>query len=67
MRRYCTREKNCGDKYCTREGENGCPFEYNEALHEEAYRYKGPDWPPPRRWIADNGTIVYRSFADYVD
>ena len=32
----------------------------------EHLRWKGPGDPPPR-WTAPDGTIVYRSYADYCD
>jgi hypothetical protein len=30
------------------------------------YRWKG-EGPAPRRWVAEDGTVVYRSYADYCD
>lgn len=33
---------------------------------QEIYKWPGPG-PAPRRWTAPDGTIVYRSYEDYVD
>ena len=68
-RHYCAREgKGCGDEHCTRNpGMTACAFEYDEAKCDPAHASKGKDWPPPRRWVALDGTHVYRTYADYVD
>lgn len=69
-RRYCLRERTgkCGDEYCSRDpGGAVCVFEYDEAKCDPEHLYTGPDWPPPRAWLADDGVIVYRTYADYLD
>lgn len=33
---------------------------------QEKHPWKGPG-PMPAKWTADDGTIVYRSYADYCD
>ncbi len=72
-RRYCTRSATgeCGygetHPFCDRNHGNECVFEYNEDNYHPSKRYAGTQWPPPRRWVAADGTIVYRSYADYVD
>lgn len=48
-----------------RHSDGSCVYEYDASKYEEQFRWKG-DGPPPRRWWA-NGTLVYRSFADYCD
>lgn len=69
-RKYCTRPADvCGDKYCA-EGINpdGCPFLYDESRYEEDHKYHGDKWPPPKRWLSKDGvTVVYRSYADFID
>lgn len=68
-RRYCIREgKGCGDAHCSRNpGMTTCPFEYDEAKGDPEHNYRGSKWPPPPMWEAADGTIVYRTYADYVD
>lgn len=63
---YCTRKDGCGDKFCTRDEDRGCPFAYDENKWG-AHAYDGPDWPPPRLWRAADGTVVYRSYSDSLD
>lgn len=43
-----------------------CVYEYDARLIEEKHRWNG-EGPPPRRWRSSDGTVVYRSFADYCD
>lgn len=49
-----------------RHADRTCMYEYDAARSEEKYRWTG-DEPPPRRWRAGDGTVVYRTFADYCD
>jgi hypothetical protein len=63
VERYCTRKACAGDG-CESRKPNGCPFEYVAADYEPEYRWKG-EGPPPRSWMAC-GTLVYRSYSDYV-
>lgn len=72
IERYCT-EKNClGGDGCTnfwRRPDSQCPFEYVAApagSPNAKYNWLGDD-PPPARWVAADGTHVYRSFADSCD
>jgi len=39
---------------------------YRPEDFEPQYRWQG-EGPPPRRWRAADGTVVYRSYADYCD
>jgi hypothetical protein len=39
---------------------------YRPEDYEPQYRWQG-EGPPPRRWWAADGTLVYRSYADYCD
>ena len=45
------------DRHCTNPSRSALP---------EPYRWKG-EGPPPKKWTADDGTIVYRSYADYCE
>ena len=65
-RRHCIRPKECGGEWCARDEPRGCVYEYREDHYKPEHRYKG-DWPPPRRWIAADGTVVYRTYSDYCD
>lgn len=68
VERYCT-EKGCpGGDGCTNmfRSPDGCAFEYVAANSKPEYRWPG-DGAPPRRWFAADGTMVYRSYADYCD
>lgn len=38
----------------------------DQSTLPEHHRWKGPG-PMPARWTAADGTIVYRSYADYCD
>lgn len=64
--RYCTLP-DCRDHvHCKhRHTDGSCVYEYNPDDCAPEMRWKG-EGPPPRRWWA-NGTLVYRSFADYCD
>lgn len=67
-RRYCIRETDgCGDKWCTRDKGEPCPYEYDESRGDPKHNYRGPEWPPPKRWVSLDGTHVYRTYADYCD
>lgn len=39
---------------------------YRPEDYEPQYQWQG-EGPPPRRWWASDGTLVYRSWADYCD
>jgi hypothetical protein len=66
VERHCTMKSCPGGEGCINphRGEK-CVMEYVASDYPEELRWKG-DEPPPRRWWAD-GTLVYRSFADYCD
>lgn len=64
IQKGCLGGANCSSKY-RMEGES-CVYEYVAADYEPGYRWLG-EGPPPRRWTAINGTVVYRTFADYCD
>ena len=40
--------------------------EYRPETLPEKYRWKG-EGPAPTHWYAEDGTKVYRSYADYCD
>lgn len=71
IERYCI-EKGCaGGDLCKnkyrRPGES-CTMEYvaaPEGTPAAKFNWLG-EGPPPRRWMAE-GTLVYRSYADYCD
>jgi hypothetical protein len=64
VERFCT--KGCDGTSCPhRDKSRGCVYEYDASKYEPQFRWKG-EGDPPRRWNA-NGTIVYRTFADYCD
>lgn len=67
--RYCTNPgcpggDGCTNKWC-RAGES-CTMEYVASQDNPQYNWNG-EGPPPRRWTARDGTIVYRSYSDYCD
>jgi hypothetical protein len=69
IERYC-KEPDCpGGNGCTnkwrRVGEP-CTMEYVASKDIPQYNWLG-DGPPPHRWVAADGTHVYRSFSDYCD
>lgn len=71
IQRWCTKVGCAGGDGCTNEyrkpGED-CTMEYVAAPEDSPkarFNWLGDD-PPPRRWWAD-GTLVYRSYADYCD
>lgn len=69
IERYCTNDGCPGAEGCTnawRDVSRPCVYEYVAADSRPEYRWLGED-PPPRRWRAADGTIVYRSLADYYD
>lgn len=37
-----------------------------ESTLKPEHRWKGPG-DPPRKWTAEDGTVVYRSYEDYCD
>lgn len=41
-------------------------YAYKPETLPEHLRWQG-DGPPPPRWMAADGTIVYRSYGDYCD
>lgn len=67
MRRYCVRKEKCGVGFCDALPGQPCIFEYDEAKSPAEMRYQGDQWPPPRRWLSKDGTLVYRTYSDYVD
>lgn len=44
----------------------GCAYRYDPADYPPELQWKG-EGDPPRRWRAPDGTLVYRTFADYCD
>jgi hypothetical protein len=64
---YCTEGCESAEK-CehlpTRAPGEQCVFTYDASVGDPRYNWTG-DGPPPRRWRAADGTMVYRSFADY--
>lgn len=67
VQRYCTKEGCPGGDGCTnayRKPDQQCTMEY--VASGGKYDWQGDD-PPPRRWTASDGTIVYRSYSDYCD
>jgi hypothetical protein len=69
IERYCTM-KGCegGDKCQNKYRTDGqpCTMEYVASKERPEYNWVG-EGPPPSRWRAADGTIVYRSYADYCD
>lgn len=70
IERYCTLKDCPGTNSCHHKGlairSLNCPYEYLAANYDPKHRWKG-DGNPPRRWVALDGTVVYRSFSDYCD
>lgn len=72
IERYCTQEGCPGGDGCIsayRQPSKKCVMEYVAAAAgtpEARFNWLG-EGPPPRRWVALDGTHVYRSFADYCD
>lgn len=65
--RYCTLENCAGADACKhRDPGRSCVYEYVADKYEPGHRWEG-EGIPPRRWKAADGTVVYRSFADYCD
>lgn len=67
IERYCTKKGCPGGDGCKNffRSPEGCAFEYVAAENKPEYRWTG-EAPPPRSWQAPDGTIVYRSYSDYV-
>lgn len=69
IERYCA-EKGCpGGEGCTnkwRQPDQPCTMEYVANPGRPEYNWLG-EGPPPPRWVAADGTHVYRSFSDYCD
>lgn len=65
---YCVKEDCAGGADCKqlRVRDGSCAFEYDPARYKEAHRWTG-DGPPPNRWMAPDGTLVYRCYSDYLD
>jgi len=64
---YCTVSGCEGGEACKQLRINGtCSFEYNPENYKPQHRWPG-EGPPPARWVADDGTVVYRCFSDYLD
>ena len=69
IERYCIEQGCPGGDGCTNKHRmpgKPCVMEYVAADCQPGYRWLG-EGPPPRRWVALDGTHVYRSFADYCD
>ena len=67
IERHCTNPGCPGGDGCTnkyRRPGDSCTMEY--VATGSKYDWLG-EGPPPYRWIAADGTIVYRSFSDYCD
>lgn len=68
IERYCTNPGCPGGNGCTNEYRTkgqSCTMEY-VAEPGSPYNWNG-DGPPPNRWTAPDGTVVYRSYSDYCD
>lgn len=69
VERYCTNPGCPGGDGCTnkfRDRHRACTMEYVASSYRPEYTWKG-EGPPPSRWRAADGTVVYRSFSDYCD
>jgi len=72
IERYCTKEGCLGGDGCTnkwRQPGMPCTMEYvasPDGTPEARFNWLG-EGPPPSRWRAADGTIVYRSYSDYCD
>lgn len=67
IERYCTKEGCPGGEGCInsyRTPGQPCTMEY--VASGGKYDWKG-EGPPPSRWTAPDGTVVYRSYSDYCD
>ena len=61
--------------YCVNKCKNAAECKYRRENNSCVYEYQATggkyDWqgegPPPPKWVTDAGTIVYRSYSDYVD
>lgn len=68
IERYCILPECKGGENCIHDGqstEGQCVYEYVASKDKPQFNWLGEE-PPPSRWWAD-GTLVYRSFADYCD
>ncbi len=69
IERYCTKPGCPGGDGCTntyRKLGDSCTMEYVASDYKPEYNWRG-EGPPPRRWTALDGTIIYRSYSDYCD
>lgn len=69
IERYCTMKGCPGGEGCINEYRSPgdpCTMEYVASKTKPEWNWLG-EGPPPARWRAADGTIVYRSFADYCD
>lgn len=64
--RYCTQPECLGGALCKQQTPENCSYEYVAEKLEPHHRWRG-EGPPPYRWRAPDGTMVYRTFADYCD
>lgn len=67
-----TIERYCSAPECTKPGkcymgdDEECHYLYRAETYAPAHRWSG-EGNPPARWWGSDGTLVYRSFADYCD
>jgi hypothetical protein len=69
IERYCINPECAGGDQCLNKFRNRgqqCTMEYVASKTRPEYNWLGEGLPPPR-WTAPDGTIVYRTFADYVE
>lgn len=69
VERYCTKAGCPGGGGCIntwRKPDDQCTYEYVASKDRPQYNWKG-EGNPPARWVALDGTHVYRSMADYYD
>lgn len=66
--RYCKFVGCPGGDGCKNDhrGNGPCVYEYDPKYYKPEHQWQG-EGPPPRRWTALDGTIIYRSYADYCD
>lgn len=64
--KYCTLTKSetCDCQYPNEDG--SCSYMYDSERIYPPFKWNG-EWPPPPKWTTADGTIVYRTYADYCD
>lgn len=69
VERFCKKDGCPGGDGCInvwRTPGQPCTMEYVADPNRSQYNWRG-EGPPPPRWTAPDGTIVYRSYSDYCD